>query len=453
MKKAKLTCYGGVGVVTGANFLIEFESSRVLVDCGMLQGDPESHVLNKKPFEYDPASIDYLFITHAHMDHIGRVPKLVHDGFRGTIYSTPFTQELAPIMFNDALGVMGFNLKEKGEVPLYDKKDVEQTMSQWKTVSYYENKSIADFSVTPKDAGHILGSAMFEFSYGDKKMVFTGDLGNSPTPLLRDTDSITDATYVLMESVYGDRNHESKKERDKDFERILKETIGRGGTVIIPTFSLERTQVILYAINNLVEGGHIPSVPVFLDSPLAIRITEVYQRARKNFKEDVQKEIDSGDDIFNFPKLKFTMHTRQSRKIEDTKGPKIICAGSGMSTGGRVVSHEAMYLPDSKNTVMLVGYQALGTLGRELQNKAKKVTIHDKQIPVKAHIEMIQGFSSHKDSDNLIEFVSHTLPTLKKVFVAMGEPKASLFLAQRIKDEFDVPAIYPERLKTYELDF
>lgn len=459
----QITFWGGVGTVTGANFLLEGNNTKILIDCGLMQGTPNSYEENSKPFPYDIESVGYLFITHAHMDHIGRVCKLVRDGFRGTIYSTEETRELAQVMLQDALKVMG--MKEKSsvedmrEIPIYEMADFEQTFSLWKTISYHTDTKINDdFSVYVKDAGHILGSAMYEFSFfpqgspvGRKKIVFTGDSGNSPAPLLKDIEKITDADYLIMDSVYGDRNHEPKDERDERFKRIVTETIKNNGALVIPAFSIERTQVILYELNNLIEGGKIPSVPVFLDSPLGLKVTEIYNRFKKDFNPEVQQEIKSGNDIFNFPKLNITHGSRDSQDIVNTANPKIIIAGSGMSTGGRVTWHEMHFLPDPKSTVLLMGYQAVGTLGRRIEDKPSQVEINGSMIPVKARIEMISGYSSHKDSDNLVEMVSDTASAVKKVFVVMGEPKASTYLVQRLREELDVNATYPERGVVYNL--
>lgn len=456
-KKLSITFWGGVGAVTGANFLVEAEHTRFLVDCGLLQGVPGAEDENHKTFPYELGTIDFLFVTHAHMDHIGKIPKLFKDGFHGYVYSTTETKDLARIMLNDALKVMENNNKDhKGGVPLYEEKDLDKALSHWRTIPYHVQTAINDeLSVYLKDAGHILGSSMYEFLYNGKKLVFTGDSGNSPTPLLKDTEKITDATYIVMDSVYGDRDHESKEERDRKFEQITKDSIARGGVLLIPAFSLERTQVILYELNNLVEEGKIKSVPVFLDSPLAVKVTDVYKRTPQNFNPLVQREIKDGDDIFVFPKLSVVRTSRESNELEKTDNPKIIIAGSGMSMGGRVVHHEIDVLPDPRNTLLLMGYQAVGTLGRAIQEAGTggKVVIQGVPIQIRAHVEMISGYSSHKDSTHLIDMIEDTADTVKKVFVVMGEPKSSLFLVQRLREYLDVDALYPERGKTYTLEF
>ncbi len=449
---AKITFCSGIGSVTGANFLVEFNSSRILVDCGLIQGEKVAMKENRNPFGYEPASIEILFVTHAHLDHVGRIPKLVKDGFKGEIYSTPETRSLAELILEDAVGLLDKEAREEGILPLYEMQDMKEAMALWKTIPYHTETSFKDFSLYIKDAGHILGSSIFQFTHKGKKIVFTGDLGNTPTPLLRDTESIEGAEYVVMESVYGDRNHEPKSERSEKLKKIIKETIARGGSLVIPAFSLERTQVIIYEINKLVESKQIPSIPVYIDSPLATRITEVYRESTYLFNEKAQEEIKAGDDLFNFPRLSFTASTQESREIDHSKLPKIIIAGSGMSVGGRVRHHEEIYLPDPKSTILLVGYQTMGTVGRHLIEGAKKVTIDKKEVQVKAHIESILGFSSHKDSDHLVEFVSMAEKTLKKVFVAMGEPKSSAFLAQRLNNELGIKAVCPERGVGYEIE-
>lgn len=452
-KKLEITFWGGVGAVTGANFLVRGEFSAFIVDCGLLQGVRQSDEENAGDFQYNLGEIDYVFITHAHMDHIGKVPKLFADGFTGTVFSTPETKEIARVMLADALKIMEQNKRERQETSLYEQDDLDAALSHWRTIAYHTHTEInSEFSVYLKDAGHILGSSMYEFTYGSKKIVFTGDSGNSPTPLLKDTEKITDADYVVMDSVYGDRNHESREERDAKFLRILKESIARGGAIVIPAFSVERTQVILYEINNLVEEKKIPSVPVFLDSPLAIKVTDIYKHTTKDFNAGVQKEIKGGDDIFMFPKLRIVKDSRESKSLLDEPNPKIIIAGSGMSAGGRVVHHEMNYLPDPKSTILLMGYQAVGTLGRAIQEAPRELVIQNVKIPVRARIEMITGYSSHKDSEHLVDMIADTAETVKKVFVVMGEPKASLFLVQRLRDYLDVDALYPERGKPYVLD-
>jgi metallo-beta-lactamase family protein len=453
MDKPKLTCFGGVGAVTGANFLFETKNKKVLIDCGLLQGVAGSDDVNSAKFDYDPQEIDILFITHAHIDHIGRIPKLVKDGFKGVIYSTPETREISNLMLMDTARITENNALDKGVEPLYRLVDAERSMAQWQTIEYHQQKDFGDYIVEIFDAGHILGSGMFKFTLeSGKSILFTGDLGNSPSPILKDTENVPDIDYLLMESVYGDRNHEDKKLRDERFRDVIKEAVERKGTVIIPAFSLERTQVILYELDNLFEGGQLPKVPVFLDSPLASHVTAVYEKVINLYNQRTQDDIRGGDRIFDFEKLRQVARSRESDEIKNVIGPKIIIAGSGMSNAGRVQNHEIHYLPDPNATILFVGYQSPGTVGRQISDGNRIVEIKGEKIEVKAHIEQIDGYSGHKDSDHLVEFVSNCGERLKKVFVTMGEPKSEIFLAQRLRDELDVEAIVPERGKIYELD-
>lgn len=450
---SKIIFYGGVGATTGANFLLEHNGQNVLVDCGLLQGLAHADIWNEKDFAYDPTALSHLFVTHAHMDHIGRIPKLVRDGFRGRIVSTPETKEIASHLLLDAYKIMIMKEKSGTTRPYYEEKDIQASLGLWETVSYGEDHTYGNMRAVFKDAGHILGSAIVELTLGEVKIAFTGDLGNSPSPLLRDTENVTDARYMVIESVYGDRDHESKEERRKKFKKVVLETIKKGGELIIPAFSVDRTQVILYELNNMVEDGEIPSVPVFLDSPLASKVTEIYRRSTHLFNDAVQEEIKSGDDVLSFPKLTIIASKGESEDIENVAKPKIIIAGSGMSEGGRVLGHEARALLSEQNTVLLMGYQPVGTMGRLLEDGAREVRIGGEKIKVRAQIENVRGYSAHKDASHLLEFVEKAAESkmLKKVFVCMGEPHASLFLSQRIRDYLDIEAIYPEAGKEYIL--
>ena len=452
--KSQLTFHGGAGTVTGAHFLLETGDKRILIDCGLLQGGKHGKEDNYDDFPYDPATIDMVFVTHAHADHIGRIPKLVRDGFRGVIYSTPATRDLSAVMYDDAVRILAEEARARGVNPLYHHEDVEHTFTLWQTRDYHESFDIGDgVTVRFLDAGHILGAAMVEFVRNGVKFVATGDLGNSPAPLLRDTERVSDANYILMESVYGDRMHEHRDERIQLLREILLDTHARKRTLLIPAFAMQRTQLLLYEINKLVESGEVPEMPVYLDSPLASKVTEVYTNYTHVFNKRVQKEIQGGDNIFEFPKFTIVQDAKASHALLSADAPKVIIAGSGMSVGGRVLMHEKGLLGDKNTTILFVGYQGVGTLGRRIQDGAPVVTINKKKVRVRAEKETIRGFSAHKDRDGLIAFVEDSADTLKGVFVAMGEPRSSLFLVQRLRDFLGVNAHAPEQGEVVSLDF
>lgn len=478
-KFLKIKFCGGVGSTTGANFLLtgpRHNSSQnpkgdntnvltILVDCGLEQGGLHSDEFNHSPFPYNPAEIDILLVTHAHADHIGRIPKLVRDGFKGEIYSTLETKKITELMLEDAVKLMSQEAHRKNIPPLYEEMDVHNAFNVWKTIDYHISYELhPGYSVYLKDAGHVLGSSMFELTIIDiigtyskggaklsRKIVFTGDLGNSPTPLLRDTEVINDADYLLMESVYGDRNHEDRGTRLQRLQDVIIENHRRGGVLLMPVFALEKSQELLYEINELLESKKIPVSPLYFDAPLAIRLTRLYENMTKNFNEHAKTDM-KHDDIFKFPGLKVSETAEDSIAIAHMPSPKIIMAGSGMSSGGRILHHEAHYLTNPKNTILFTGYQAVGTLGRLIRDGAPEVVIHGEKIKVRARIEAIDGYSSHKDMDHLVEFVSNTAETVKKVFVVMGENKSSLFLVQRLRDYTGVNAVHPSEGDEIYLD-
>ncbi|OGJ01915.1 hypothetical protein A3G53_01345 [Candidatus Nomurabacteria bacterium RIFCSPLOWO2_12_FULL_44_11] len=441
---AKITFHGGIGSATGANFLFEADGKKILVDCGLTQGIKLADDVNWAPFPYDPKEIDILFISHAHVDHIGRIPKLIAEGFRGKIYSTMPTRALSLPMLEDTMAILAKNTDFKLD-KIYTPENIKIAFGLWSGYNYHEKISLTPtLEASFKNAGHILGSAMVLFIYNGKKILFSGDLGNSPSMLLRDTEKITDVDYLVVESVYGDRNHESRDARRKFLEETIEDNYKRKGTLIIPTFSLERSQELLFELNSLVENHRIPIMPIFLDSPLAIRLTEIFKQFKNYFNEDAQRALSVDKHLFNFPGLHSTLHSEESRQIATVPNPKIVIAGSGMSAGGRIVHHERHYLPDPNNTLLLTGYQSVGTPGRLIQEGIKTVKISGEYIQVRAHIVTISGYSGHKDSDGLLNFVLNMQDTVKKIFVVMGELKSSMFLVQKLRDNIGIDAYAPE---------
>lgn len=451
-KNLKLTFCSGAGTVTGANFLLEGNGKKFLIDCGLIQGEKFIDELNWGKFSYDSSEIDILFITHSHVDHIGRIPKLIQEGFKGRIISVEPTKHITREMLSDTAHLL-LRDDDPAIEEIYTPKNINRVFDLWETVKYGQEINVDHgFKFRFRDAGHILGSGMLELIYNDKKIVFTGDLGNSPSPLLPDTEIINDANYLIMESVYGDRNHEERSERKHKLEKIIKDNYKKGGALIVPTFSLERTQELLYEINSLVENKIVPQMPIFLDSPLSIKLTNIYLKYGDYFNETAKKLIASGDQLFDFPGLRKTPETDDSKGILEIPSPKIIIAGSGMSNGGRILHHEKNYLPEKKNTLLLTGYQTMGTLGRTIQDGAKKIRIMGTDVKVRADIVFIEGYSGHKDSDRLLEFVENSKDTLEKVYTVMGEPKSAMFLAQRINDTLGVRARAPVAGETVYLE-
>src|SRR3989339_1518567 len=451
-KNVKITFCGGTGSVTGSNFFLEVDGKKILVDCGLTQGTKVADDINWDPFPYNSKEIDILFISHAHVDHLGRVPKLIHEGFRGKIYSTEPTHELALPMLEDTAGILSKNTELHLD-KIYTEENIKLALSLWQGFNYHNPIEITpNLEMTFLNAGHILGSAMMQFVYNGKKILFTGDLGNSPSPILPDTEKVTDIDYLIMESVYGDRNHESRDNRRKFLEETIEDNYKRKGTLIIPTFSLERSQELLFELNALVENNRIPIMPIFLDSPLAIRLTEVFKKFKSYFNENAQKAMSHDKYLFDFSGLHSTLKSEESKMIGNVPNPKIVIAGSGMSTGGRIVHHERHYLPDPNNTILLTGYQSVNTPGRLIREGIKTIRISGEDVIVRAHIVTITGYSGHKDSDGLLSFVEDMQDSVKKVFVVMGEPKSSMFLVQKLRDNLGIRAFAPKQGDSVILD-
>lgn len=452
----RLSFYGGAGKVTGSNFLIEGAKGKILVDCGIEQGADVATEDVYGPFPYDVKTIDALVVTHAHLDHVGRIPKLVRDGFHGKIYMTPPTYDLAELILRDSVNILAQDATRRGLPLLYEEKDVDAAFALIETLDYHTEKEVApELVVYLRNTGHILGSASVRITGDDGiTLVLTGDIGNSPSPLLPDWEPVPDADALVMESVYGDRIHPPQAERIATLRDTLKRAIERGGTILIPAFSLERTQLMLYELSNFFSAKELPEIPVFLDSPLAIHVTEVYEKwGPTYFKKETEDEMKREGSIFEFPFLKKTLSRQESGMIEKTPSPKIIIAGAGMSHGGRIGGWEARYLPDPSSTLIIVGYQAPGSPGRRMKEGASSVRINGTEVQIKAAVENLEGWSAHADRDELLKFAEAALVEKrpKVIFTALGEPAAERFLAQRIHDYLGGNTIVPEYGQTWEI--
>lgn len=454
---AKLHFYGGAWSVTGAHYVIETQDAKVAIDCGLLQGSVHCPDDNYEDFAYHPEELNAVCVTHGHVDHIGRLPRLVRKGFRGPIYATEPTRELAPILLEDSQQILSHECKGKHEA-IYSLNDVKQCLGLFRTIGYGDKTEVAPgISVRYRDASHILGSAQIEVwvreGSEERKVVFSGDLGNPPTPLLPPIDYIDEADYALIETTYGNRLHHDKKERMSILQDVIQKTVKDKGVLLVPSFAIERTQELLFELNHLVEHKLVPPIQIFLDSPMAIKATEVYRDSGKFFNTNTTNLILNGDDIFQFPRLSFTRTTEESKEINSVPPPKMIIAGSGMSNGGRILHHEKRYLSDSRNAILFVGYQSPMTLGRTILDGAHEVTILGDTIPVYAQTRFIDSYSAHADQKGLIKWVKAITQKkpLTKLFCVQGEQESSEAFAELCRNEMGVDAVVPNPQDSFEL--
>lgn len=443
----KLTFCGAARIVTGSNYLLEVKGGKYLVDCGMFQGVKEITRLNYRKFLYDSSKIKCLFLTHAHIDHSGLIPKLYAQGFRGKVYATDATIDLCKIMLKDSAFIQEKDIERenryrernglKPRKPLYTQRDASDCMSLFKKIVYDKIYEIdSNIKVRYRDAGHIIGSAIIEMFVnegdGDKKIVFSGDLGQWEVPIIENPTLIEDADYVLVESTYGDREHEDIGIRDDLLLKHARETYEKGGRLLIPSFAIERTQELLYSFNKLIKQKKFPNEKIFLDSPLAIRATEVFKKHSEYFD---QEALTKYKNPFNFPHLVYTLKTAESKKLNNYKQPCVIIAGSGMVTGGRIRHHIRHGIGDAKNKVLFVGYQAKGTTGRYILEGARSLKMMGMRIPIKAAIDKINSFSAHADVNELVKWMEGFKKKPKRVFVVHGEERSSRALKVRLEKE------------------
>jgi len=456
----KLHFLGANRQVTGSRYLLEAAGRKVMVDCGMYQERPFL-ARNWEPFPVPPADIDVLLLTHAHLDHCGLVPKLVREGFRGDILATPPSIDLARVVLEDAARIQVEDAEYKRkrhkregrrgphpEIPLYTPEDVEVVAGRFRPVTYDKPITIApDLDVVYRDAGHILGSAMLEVPVGadgaERRIVFSGDVGPPERPLMQDPHRFAEADYVIMESTYGDRDHDRSEDTLARLARIVQETVERGGNLVVPTFAIDRAQQLLYLFSDLAHAGDIPRITIFMDSPMAIHATTIYKRYPHLLDDATRGLLETGRHPFQFPGLHFVRSSDESRSINSIRGSCVILAGSGMCTGGRVKHHLRHNIERAESTVLFVGFQARGTLGRHILDGDPSVRIHGRGYEVRSRIEYLPGLSAHADRSGLMNWLDGFQTPPKRLFLTHGEEEVATSLQEHIRStlgwQVDVP--------------
>lgn len=453
-----LTSLGAAGTVTGSKHLLEHDGHRILIDCGLFQGLKNLRELNWGPLPVDAASIDAIVLTHAHLDHTGYLPRLVKQGFRGPVYATESTRDVARLILLDSahLQEQDADLLNRHQatrhtpaLPLYDQEDARAALRRFVTKPFGEAFTIEGGAVvTFRRAGHILGAATVDVRWGNRTVVFSGDLGRYDDPLMFPPQDVTEADYVVVESTYGDRLHD-RSDPAELLGALVRRTMGRGGTLLVPAFAVGRAQALLYHLWRLREGGRIPYVPIFLDSPMAISASELLHAHR----EDHRLSASACDDVFRV--ATYTRDPEESKRISASREPKIVVSASGMATGGRVLHHLKAFGPDPRSTILLSGFQAAGTRGRALQEGARELKIHGQWIPVRAQVESLSSLSAHADADELLRWLAGFArgdgggPA--RVFVVHGEPQAAETLRVRIDRVFGWDAVVPRQNQVHPL--
>ena len=425
---------GAAGTVTGSCYLLTSQSGQsILIDCGLFQGTQDLEKLNHLPFDCDCSAISAVVLTHAHLDHCGRLPMLLSHGFKGEMWMTPPTRDITQLSLFDSA-----KIGKEDNRPLYDKRQVEKTVALFRVVDYEKSFSLGNFEIVMRDAGHILGSASLEIvdqsaTNNIKKIVFSGDLGNSPEDLIRPTELINSSDVVVLESTYGDRSHPADNPSDIIAAEI-NAIEASGGTLLIPAFSIERSQELLHKISLLKKSGKVKGeTPVFFDSPMAEKVTAVFKKYRQYYNLELEQEFKDSDP-FVFPGLLTVANRNDSLEIIQTTGPKVIVAGSGMMTGGRIMGHALRFLPESSTRLLIVGYQGEGTLGRIILDGQRNISIQGNSIIIRANINQTQAMSSHADQPRLLSWLKNILG-VKKIFLTHGEDGPRTALAEKIKTD------------------
>ncbi|HHV29082.1 MAG TPA: MBL fold metallo-hydrolase [Clostridium sp.] len=468
----KITFLGAAKTVTGSCFFVETASSKFLVDCGMFQGYSKDNSLNEEEFPFNVSELDYIFLTHAHIDHSGRIPRIYIKGFKGEVIATKATVELCAIMLPDSGHIQEYenewtNRKRiragKPPVePLYTYQDAVDSLQLFRKVSYGEILKINDeIRVRFNDAGHILGSAIIEMWITEKgeetKIVFSGDLGNRDIPILKDPSIIESADYLVIESTYGNRLHNQRADKAEYFLDLINNTIEKGGNVVIPSFAVGRTQELIYELNKKKEVcdeklKKLFATPVYIDSPMAISATEVFRNNLDCYDDEAREYVENGDNPLDFPGLKFTRTADESKALNERKDSSIIISASGMCEAGRIRHHLKHNLWRKDSTIIFVGYQAEGTLGRRLLDGAKKVRLFGEEISVEARIEMIEGFSGHADKQGLLSWIERFNKKPKKIFIVHGEEDSMTEFSEEINRRFNIETIIPFKGESFILN-
>lgn len=463
----KIEFVGAARTVTGSSYIIKNKNFTVMVDCGMFQGSRDLRDRNHLNLIYAPGEIDALVLTHAHIDHSGLVPKLVKEGFKGPIFATSATVDLLKVMLPDSAHIQEMDAewsnrrrKKAGRdviQPIYTEDDAAASLKYLKPFEYGQT-----FDVVPgikarfREAGHILGSASIEMWVEDegktKKIVFSGDIGPKNQAIIRDPETIDEADYLLIESTYGDRLHKSKPDTYAEFKQVINDTHNSKGNIVIPSFAVERTQEIIYTLGQLFKEGAVPRIPVYIDSPLAVNATEIFNHNPGCFNEEMQAILRTGENPLDFPNLHYVRTTEESKALNDTAKGSIIISASGMCTAGRIKYHLQNNLYKPASTILFVGYQAEGTLGRQLVEGAKRVRVYAEDVVVKASIKTLGGFSAHADRDGLLQWMSSIKTKNCRVFVVHGEDTAAESFAAEVKKQFGYEVTVPHWGEIFDLD-
>ena len=462
----KITFLGAAGEVTGSQHLLEVGERRILLDCGLFQGHRAESRSKNERLRCEPKSLDAVILSHAHMDHCGNLPSLVKAGYRGPIFCTPATADVASLMLDDSVKIQKEDAKYLSRhlrpghpaiEPLYEEDEVARTKKLFEELKYGEWHDLApDVRLRFQDAGHILGSAIVELEVHEgadsKRIVFSGDLGHRGVPLLRDPVRVEGCDVLICESTYGDRIHPPKADMQAQLLEVLHRTANRGGRVVIPAFSLGRTQNLVYLLNNLANSGHLPRIQIFVDSPLSNRITQVYRRHLEVLDSELQRVLQSDKDPFSFPGLTYIQTPQESQALNRRKDPFVVIAASGMCESGRVVHHIKHAASDPRNTICLIGYQASNTLGRRIQERQPELKIYDRLVPLNAEVETISGFSAHADADDFRWWFERLGQTrgVGQAFIVHGEGTGPSFLARMLDEVSDEPPIIPEYGQSFE---